>query len=190
MSCPSVSSLVERTFSTVQPWALSFCIAADVTWSLVWLDNNRETNTWKRLTCTTRGRQQDKYLWASTQCQIWKKYTTQTHSHVQERLHRGIWLLPCYLQGHHGGFSWLECFLVVSSSPEVPRAPSLSVAHFHLCHIPLSAVSSCDCVRTALGRLFLFWVDYLNRHQKLSPRHGYIAGLQAKKSFFEPVPIV
>lgn len=178
MSCPSVSSLVARIFSTVQPWARSFCIAADVTWSLVWLDNIRETKTWKRLTW---GGQPDIYLWAQTQ--ILKIYSalTLTDLHVQERLHRGIYLLPCYLRGHHGCFSWLECFLVVSSSTEVPSGPSLAVARSHLCHIPLSAVSSCDCVRTGLERLFLVSVHYLNQHQKQSTTHGYSADLQDKK---------
>lgn len=176
MSCPSVSSLVARIFSAVQPWARSFRIAADVTWSLVWLDNIRETKTWKRLTW---GGQTDIHLWARTQ--ILKTYTTWTHPHVQERLHRGIYQLPCYLQGHHGRFSWLECFLVVSSSAAVPSAPSLAEARSRLCHIPLSAVSSCDSVRTGLERLFLVWVRYLNQHQKQSTTHGYSADLQDQK---------
>lgn len=100
---------------------------------------------------------------------------------MQERLHRGIYLLPCYLQGHRGRFSWLECFLVVSSSAEVPSAPSSAAARSHLCHIPLSAVSSCDCVRTGLERLFLVGVRDLNQHQKQSTTHGYSADLQDKK---------
>lgn len=154
MSCPSVSSLVARIVSTVQPWALSFCIAADVTWSLVWLDNIRETKTWKRLTCPSREDKINSFeLIHNVRFEI---EGTHTHTHVQEHLHRSIYLLPCYPQVHHGCFSWLGCIPVVSPSPEVPSAPSSSVAHSHLSHIPLSAVSSCDC---ELEHLLPFWVD-------------------------------
>lgn len=125
MSFPSVSSSVASIFSTVQPWARSFCIAAAVTWSFVWLDSMRETNTWKRLTCTDREDNIGNKMNSSKPVYYvdLKKAKTWTHPHEQGPLYRSISLLPCYLQVHHGCFSSHECMLIASSSAEVPSAP-------------------------------------------------------------------
>ena len=46
ISSPRVTSSVLRILCTVSPCCLSFCIAAYVTASFVWLDSIRDTNEW------------------------------------------------------------------------------------------------------------------------------------------------
>lgn len=53
ISSPRVLSSVLRMLCTVSPCCLSFCIAAYVTASFVWLDNIRDTNEWYLVSCNT-----------------------------------------------------------------------------------------------------------------------------------------
>lgn len=155
MSFPNVSSSVASMFSTVQPWAWSLCIAAAVTWSLVWLDSMSETNTWKRLTCPDRVKRINQFEQAHVVYFNYRDNKAETHLHVPGRLCRSISLLPSYLQVHHGRFSSHEWTLTASSSPEVPSALFSVEQHLDPSRIRPLFVSSCDCVKTAEDCLFL-----------------------------------
>lgn len=147
MSFPSFSSSVASMFSTVQPCALSFCIAAAVTWSFVWLDSMSDTSTWKRLTCRWNRGINRFYLRGL-------KIST-PHLHAQEPPCHSISLLPCYLQAHHDRSSSHEWILTVSSSRQVPSAQFSWEKHVHPSRIPPLTVSSCGCVDTPLKLRFL-----------------------------------
>jgi hypothetical protein len=54
ISSPRVLSSVARILDTVNPCCLSFCIAAYVTASFVWLDSIRDIKEWYLVSCNTR----------------------------------------------------------------------------------------------------------------------------------------